>query len=269
MCVGNNRIGVKNDLIQTINFIIIATKEQLFKGFGLYPTWLFIILHICSFAIVIFYIFKEKNNISQKLKNFLKLVYIIALTYFFTIATIIPQNVGSAVMFPRNSYAYGSIIGLVFAFAIICLNIDEKLKYKNKIIAVVSIILLLMQIVQFNVIGINRYIVNYMDQYIILQVNNKIHNYEESTGNKIKNIAIYNKENSTIFYKEINDMINVSAINEVMSRKALIVLFMHRDLNNENQNNEIYNKYFKNNNWKMFNIDQIVLEGDTIHWYLY
>ena len=126
-----------------------------------------------------------------------------------------------------------------------------------------------MQIVQFNVIGINRYIVNYMDQYIILQVNNKIHNYEESTGNKIKNIAIYNKENSTIFYKEINDMINVSAINEEMSRKALIVLFMHRDLNNENQNNEIYNKYFKNNNWKMFNIDQIVLEGDTIHWYLY
>ena len=268
MLIGNSRVGVGKNLLQTIKFILLITKEQLIKGFGLYNSTLFICIYFFAFIISIFFIFNSKSRFKVKLINILKFIYIIFMTYIFTIATIIPQDIKSAVMFPRNSYAYGSIIGLMFLFITICINNEDNVKLKNTLIIAVFVILLIMEFVQFTTIGINRYIVNYMDKYIILQIDNKIDDYEEQTGNKIENVAIYNLENSDIFYSDINDMINVSAKNEEMSGRAILELFMHRKLENTQQSPRIYNEYFKDNNWQMFDLDQIVLEGNTMHWYL-
>ena len=262
--IGNNRVGIKHDFIQTIKFILVATKEQLFTGYGLYKAEQFVLLYVCALAIALFYIIKSE----EKTKNILKFIYLVFITYIFTVATIIPQNIETVVMFPRNTYAYGSIIGLVFLFLIVCLDNKES-KVKNKLIIIFILVLLTIEFIQFTIIGINRYVVNYIDKSIILEINNKIARYEQETGNKITNVAIYNLEKSKKFYDGINDNINISAKNEEMSGKALMEFFMHRQLENIEESMEIYNKYFKDNNWDKFNLDQVVLEGNTMHWYLY
>ena len=266
MMLGNNRVSMENTMIQKINFIIMATKEQLFKGFGLYPSTLFIAIHIVALAMVIVFTFLSNDNLKRKMYKILKIIYLIFITYFFTILTIIPQNINSIVMFPRNCYAYGSIIGLIFALDMIN---GREIKYKEKLIAVIALLLLVMEFVQFTSIGINRYIVNYMDKYVILEIDDKIKKYEESTGNKVENISIYNMKNSNKFYDGLSDSINVSAKNEEMSGRAIRMLFTHRELKEVPEKEEIYKRYFKNNNWDRFSLDQIVLEGNTIHWYLY
>lgn len=48
-----------------------------------------------------------------------------------------------------------------------------------------------------------------------------------------------------------------------------MVLFTHRIFNNELPSEKIYNEYFKDRNWTRFNLDQIVLQNNTMHWYLY
>ena len=269
MIIGNNRVGGDSNLLAKIEFILVATKERLFNGFGLYPNVIFLLIHIYAFAIVISNILISKEGLKQKLNNLLKLLYVVLVTWGFTVITIIPQNVDSLVMYPRTSYAYGSIIGIIFAFSSMCINNNEKEKYISKIIIAISIILLLIQFIQFNIIAINRYNVNNIDKNIILEIDEKISQYEKETGIEIKNIAIYNEENSKRFYDGINDMINVSAKNEELSRNAILALFAHRSFNSEQPSEKIYNEYFKDKNWTTFNLDQIVLKNDTMHWYLY
>ena len=268
--IGNKRVGGNYNLIQTISFIFNASNEQLFTGFGLYNKILFILLHVVIFVGAVTCIITTEKGIKQKMLDLLKYLYMLFITYFFTIATIIPQNASSAVMFPRNSYAYGSIIGLSLIFVVVFIKKNQKqIKYINQFVVTILISVLIMEFIQFTNIGINRYIVNYMDKYIVYEINEKIDNYESKTGIKVENVAIYNIDNSNVFYPEINDMINVSAKNEEMSGAAILELFMHRKLRETQQNEEIYNKYFKDNDWDMFNLDQIVLEGKTMHWYLY
>ena len=265
MLIGNTRVGVKNNYFETFKFIINASGKHLFSGFGLYPISLFIILHIVSLLYVLFLILKQKQDKSKKC---FYLLYIILMTYFFTIITIIPQDIKSAVMFPRNSYSFGSIIGIIFAFAIILLTKEEK-KNQNKIMIYISFIVLLMEFVQFTIIGINRYIVNYMDKYIALQIEEKINKYEKETGYTIKKLAIYNLDNSEVFYPDLQDMINVSAKSEKLSNKALLVFYLRKELIDAEEDSKIYNKYFKDKNWKFFDLDQIVFYENTMHWYLY
>lgn len=263
--IGNKRINSKIDLVQKIGFIINSTKEQLLQGFGLYPTMLFITIHLVVLVIAIFSILRQNN----KVKNLTKLGYIVFMTYFFTIATIFPQDINSVVMFPRNSYAFGSIVGLIVSFIMITNNSDSNKNDKNNVLLIPIIALLMIELMQFHIIETNRYIVNDIDKKIVLEINNKISDYEEKTGNRITNIAIYNEENSHRFYSNINDNINVSALSEEMSRKAMMGYYTRRELNSIKTSEIIYDKYFKNKTWKEFNLNQVILDGDTIHWYLY
>ena len=108
-----------------------------------------------------------------------------------------------------------------------------------------------------------------MDKYIVYEIQEKIHDYEQSTGNKIEHIAVYNLDKTDKFYPDLQDMINVSAKNEQPSGTALLVFYMNKKLDVVGTNQTIYENYFKNKNWRLFNLDQIVLEGNTMHWYLY
>ena len=196
------------------------------------------------------------------------LVYVILLTYIFSIAPLITQNSSSLAIYPRIVYTFGSIVGIIFSFCYINIKIDLK-STLNSIIISISILLLVIEFITFNTIAINRYIVNYMDKYIVYEIQEKIHDYEQSTGNKIEHIAVYNLDKTDKFYPDLQDMINVSAKNEQPSGTALLVFYMNKKLDVVGTNQTIYENYFKNKNWRLFNLDQIVLEGNTMHWYLY
>lgn len=62
-----------------------------------------------------------------------------------------------------------------------------------------------------------------------MEIEEKIEQYERETGYTIENIAVYNIDNSQIFYTDIQDMINVSAKNEKLSGLALLVFYTQRE----------------------------------------
>ena len=45
--------------------------------------------------------------------------------------------------------------------------------------------------------------------------------------------------------------------------------YLERDLEEIDPKEEIYDKYYKNKNWKIFDIDQIVLIDDVLHMYTF
>ena len=70
--IGNKIVNSKIDLIQKFGFIVNSTKEHLLQGFGLYPTILFVAIHLVVLTMAIIIILKQNN----KVKNLLKLGYI-------------------------------------------------------------------------------------------------------------------------------------------------------------------------------------------------
>ena len=113
-------------------------------------------------------------------------------------------------MFPRTTYAFGSIIGIILLYLF--------KYYNNKIIKsciiFLSIFILTTELISFNNIAINRYKTNNKDKHIIVQIENEINKYEQSTGITVTKLALYNLDNATKFYPEVNDTLNVSAISE-------------------------------------------------------
>ncbi len=272
MIIGNSRVGVEHDLVRTLGFILSVTGERLITGFGMYPRGIYTVLNILTILIAFFVICSSKKQLKEKLILCTKIVYMVLMTYVFTILVIVPQDVSQAVMFPRNSYAFASIIGLVFSTILLIIDeSEENIFYAKaqKIMAGILLIMMVMEFWSFTKIAINRYSVNYLDKYIALEIERKIEEYEAETGYKVRNIALYNVENSTKFLPDLDDRITVSARSEELSSLALMVYYTKRELNKVDADDTISSTYFENKNWDMFDMDQIVIEGNTLHWYLY
>ncbi len=251
------RVGSSYNLMATLKTIMDTTFHQLLNGFGLFPRGFISGLLFISIIIVLYYIYKAK----ERTRLLCSLFYVLVMVYFFTIAPVLPQNSDTIVFFPRTAYAFGSIFGLLFIL------INKKAN--NHTLIFISLILLVVEFVSFNRIEIDRYIVNYEDKQIVLQVEEKVKEYEESTGIEVKNLAIYNQQASKKFYSGLEDNINVCAKNEQPSGTALYVYYTNRKVQLADKDEEVEKAYFNNKHWKNFSLDQVVIKGNTIHWYLY
>lgn len=255
--MSRDRVGSNHNLYKVFNFIISSTKSILINGFGLLPRGFFHLIILVSIIVSIYYCLNTK----KKLINILSLIYIISIIYLFTIAPIIPQNSNDLLIFPRTTYVFGSIVGILF----ILVNNKNNYKLLNSIL----LIILVVEFYSFKRIELNRYIVNYQDKQIINRIDDKINNYEEETGINVKYLSIYNQNHSHLFDSDIKDNINVTARAQHPNCEALFVYYTNREIKEKSSDEDIYNNYFKNKHWKYFDLDQVVIVGDTLHWYLY
>lgn len=265
--LGTSRLNLEHNLLETITIISNQVLKVLLNSFNILPSGIFTLFIFITLIIVIVSIaLQSKINFSKKMFLTFGLIYVIFMTYLFTVFPMFAQDPKTIAVFPRSTYTFGSIIGIIFAFSLINLNNQKNIE---NIITFISILLLFIQFICFNNIAINRFIVNYMDKYIIFEIEEKINNYENTTGTKIENISIYNLENAEKFYTSLNDSLNISARSEKMSCSHLLKYYLHRNFNFIEPDENIYNNYFKNKNWTLFNLDQIVIKGNTLHWYIY
>ena len=250
------RVGGVFNISKTFNTIISATTH-LIDGFGLFPKGFTVIFLIITIIITSYYILTNKK---QK-KLFIYMIYIILITYVFTILPIIPQTGERIAIYPRTCYAFFSIVGILY------LIINNK---KNtKILSTLIIIFLGMELLTFTRLEINRYKVNEKDKEIVLKIEEKVREYENANNIKVDKLAIYNLKNSKKFYDRLNDNINVSAIKENPSGIATYTYYTNRHLSYTNSSDDVYNNYFKNIDSHNFSLDQVVIIDNTIHWYLY
>ena len=275
--IGNSRVNSSYNLMQTLDFIIRATKEQLMNAFGLLPDGVFRFAIYGSLSLIIILIIVNNYTRDQKSENIDNhvwrdlgyLFYILVVGYVFTVITVIPQNIETAVMFARTSYAFGSIIGIMYAYTIIHIYRLGNHSKVYKTFIVLSIIVLVIELASIWKIEINRYKVNELDREIVLKINEEIDKYEMQSGNKITKLAVYNLERANKFYEGLDDHINVSAKSEMPSCLALLVFYTRKQIKQVDEDKIVYEEHFKNKQWNGFNLNQIYIEKDTLHWYIY
>lgn len=255
----NARLSESNFLL-SIKIIFPQIKNMLIKSYNILPQYFFLFFCIVILIITIYSCIKKRTIL---LSSF-SLIYILLALLCITIAPQIMQNPSSVWLVPRSTYVFASLPGILLIF----LSLNFKINLKtNKLILIFLSIFLIVQFISFQKIAIDRYILNYMDKTVSLEIQNLINQYETKNNIEIKNIAFYQDSLPSYSYPGlfVSGDINLKAFYIDWSRNLILNFYLNRNLVEVKSSGTIYNKFFYNKNWNSFNDDQIVFDNDTIH----
>lgn len=263
----NERVAGKIVLSESIIKMLQGTKRMVINTYDLLPKYVFMILIAVLLGIIIYQAIKKKISSKKKILEILGACYLIAGTLFATVAPQILQDTSSIWFVARSSYTMASIIGLLTMY--IFMKTQIHVKMKNMLI-VILLAFLLLQFVSFMSFSIDNYIGNYIDKMTTLEINQLIKDYEEKMGQQITQISIYHDSEIQYTYPELKasgDM-NIKAYSADWCVPQIIQMYTGRNLTTV-ENDETLKNEFLQKNWNVFDKEQIVFQGDTMHICLY
>ena len=216
--------------------------NDLKNGFYLYKPFFLPGMFILLIGIAIYF-----SKANKKAKSPMpSILFILGISLLVTIIPMFFQNIDKMEYTATIYYSLASVTGIIFVL------LNKKIK--ASFISGFIILLLLVEYISFSNAAINRYIENYKEKDFILNVEERVVEYEESTSQKIEKIALYKNENS----KKRKD-----------SAMAMYEYYTKRTLEETNQMDFINTRYFEEKTWDEYAIDQAVVMSGAIHWYLY
>lgn len=259
----NARTTGSIDIIRSINKVASGTWNMLINTSRIMPKYIFITLVLLVILLILYKIFTKKVQTKDELLNVLKLLYIIAGTVIVTVLPYIMQSTNSIWIVPRSAFTIASLAGILLLFLFI--NFDINI-IQEKIILVIGIIFLLIQFARFQDISIDRYILNYMDKEVSMQIKELMIDYEKETGTNIENIAIYYDKNSSYTYNGlfVSGDINTKGYVPDWCVDKVLQYYVKPELNVVNKDSEI-EAYFKEYDWNYFNKEQVIFKDNTMH----
>lgn len=262
----NQRVSGKIEFIKSFGLILKNTKDMLIDTYNILPKYFFLIIVIIMIIFVVISVIIKKDK-KEIFINLLKLSYIILGVYIVTIFPQIMQSTASIGFAPRNTYAFASILGILFLYN----NMIGNYKIIRILEIMILIILLFIQYISFNNIIRNRYILNYNDYNNAMSILEKVKEYEENTGIYIDSVAIYKQNGNSLSYRDlyISGDINVKATCPEWSRIDYLEFYLNRNLSVVSEDEEVYEEYFKNVNTKSFSTEHIFLRDNVMHFCLY
>lgn len=266
----NSRVSAGIDIVESVKLILKYTKEMLQYTFNILPEYFFII--VLGILAIICLVTILTKNVGKKKKIILVLqsIYVVLAIYIAAVFPQIMQSTTSIGFAPRNTYVFASIIGILVLFIFMIIE-EDSIKILKNIILMIIVVFICVQYLAFTNIERNRYILNYIDYYNVLQIKEKVTKYEEETGNIIKKVSTYKQNGNQVSYPELwtSGDINIKATCPDWSRIDYLEYYLDRELEEIKNSEEVYERYFKGNDWKIFDLDQIVLIEDTLHICLY
>lgn len=265
----NDRVNGKIILSESIEKIINGTKSML-NTYGILPKGFFLILLVLMIALTLFIIIFNKEKISKKIIKILGLFYVIIANLGITIAPQIMQNTSSIWFVPRSTYPFASLIGIIAIYILLCTNkffIKNKIKLRNICVISISIFLIIIQFYRFNEIELDHYNLNYLDKLNSMQIGQKIKEYEEKNGKKVKYICIYQDQNVSYTYNgliAIGD-INITGFYPDWSIVNMINYFNNLNLE-EKEKDSMIEIQFLQKDWNNYSDEQLIFKDDTLHY---
>lgn len=248
---------------------IVDGMEYLFiNSFEIIPKYLFVIVLLIVTLIGLYLLIKSTYTRKKKFLITIAGIYVIIGTIIVCTFPHIMEDTSSIWIVARSNYAIASLIGIVLLYIYMNLKVE---KTTQKILLIVMILYLAFQYVGFQMVIRDNYIVGYQDQYMCKQIEEKIGNYEKDTGIVISKVAFYFGQDKQYTYPFVygNKDINIKAMYTEWSRLNSLKYYMNRDLIQIEKDEEVYNQYFKEKQWKYFNDEQVILIDDTLHLFVY
>lgn len=254
----NARVKGNMILSESLSKMLEGTQRMLVDTYDLLPHYLFLTMIIILLGVIIYKAIKEKKVVAIG-----SAFYILVGTLFATVAPQILQDTNAIWFVARSSYPMAAILGMLMWY----LGTEFELKniVKN-IIIMVSILFLMIQFVNFMRYIIDNYIGNYMDKTITLEINDKMKEYEEKTGNVIDSVAIYRDSMVQYAYpglKASGDM-NIKAYSADWCVSRILKLYTGREFQLV-EGDTAKKEEFSLKNWDYFDKEQVIFEDNIMH----
>lgn len=163
---------------------------------------------------------------------------------------------------------------LTFLTIAIAVKIDAK-EDKRLCGLTVGAMCLFLALNAYSAAGIvtNNIATNRLDENYAREIETRIEEYQNSTGNEIYKIATVNDENPTYSYEGIqyvtHDM-NIRGLVVSWGDVNLINYYCDKNYEKVPMPDEIYDAYFKGKDWSVFDLDaQTVFVDDTLYLAMY
>lgn len=276
-------IGIYNGLIHAMreNFestgeslvsqmIHIAFQEihSLRSTFEAYPRDLFVGLAAIVFVLAVIAILRS----SHKLLHALNLACSILAVFVLSAAPV----VGGGGYDMRVLYPLASLLGILVID--LHMTLHEAHASDGRVLRamraaqwLVLVVLFAMMFVGYHRIYRDKYLSNYLDQVRCLQIGERIAAYEAQSGNRITTVAFYSdghgsKAQYPGLYSE-GDLTTSSFRTDWSDKNALnYYLGTHYA---RGEQDPAYVEYFAAKNWDQMSDEQIVFDGDTLHYCVY
>lgn len=259
----SSRVNGSIILGESLKRVFSNTKNMIISTYGILPKYLLMSLILLVVIGIIYQIVRQKKTVKLKILDISKVIYIIAGTLFATVAPQLMQNTDSIWFVSRSTYSYAALYGILVCY--LFMN-HKPSKRMETITFLFSVVLLIIQLVRFNVIATDRYKLNAIDYEITKKITASIEEYEKTTGNQITKIAIYEDKSIEFTYDGIfaTGDTNIKAWYKDWSIKAIIRYYSGKNLDIVEKNPQLEEK-FKQYDWKSFEKEQLIFDEDTLH----
>lgn len=258
----SSRVGHSNAFLNILKdtciWIITITKDSFYHLPNNY-------LLQCYLVVILFILFLFLQSTNKK-------IYILSVIYSFFVVLIVaffPFFSGVTSDYAcRTVYPYGSIFGILVTVAL-QLSTSRKNKQVIRIFSILAILLMFTQYILFQNVFLDRYKGNQVDKYICQMIGERIRDYETNTENTVSTICFYKDQSLTwgidgAFQNGLLDRAhatgwsNLASINYYLDKQYI-----------KSEPQEYYINYFQSKNWNFYSDEQLIFEGDTLHFCVY
>lgn len=259
-------INIKNTVVSVFNTI----KNLFTDCIGTMPKYFYTVLLVIGFSFLCTLLFK--GIIARKTKA--KLALVITIVLIGTFLSIFPSAIFDTWLAHRTVSGFATILPLLYLMIFSLILKSEVKMLKGYLYApMLGIIILYILVNWYWTMDIYRgqVITNTVDQQDAAFYYSKIEQYEEQTGQEIKNIAYTEDASFTWSVPEViaPKSINNRAYDTSWGRREIIRFVSGRQFNIVEFDENIYEEYFKGKDWDLVSEKQIKCIGDTAYIVLY
>lgn len=259
-----------DDLLANLVFAIKGLVQNTMSTCGILPKYVFIV-SICLVIIVSLVGIAVRSKGKIACIQLLNLIILFAGTAVASTSTII---MGSGWFAARVIYPYASMFGIFLINFYVNIFDDHAgnrfYKYANVTMGLIVITFLFIQNFQFHKIAKDKYLTNYTDKYRCEMIEESIHNYEQKTNVKLQYISFYRDGQPDIQYDGLfhqGDLVVSSFITDWSDLAA--INYYSNETYMRGEVNPKYQTYFSGKDWKIFSEEQLIFDGDTLHFCVY
>lgn len=264
--IGNNERNATlstDVIIDNIKNIIILQKDLWINGYNLLPRYSCLIIGLTA---LLFFVAVTIRQIKSKNANLINIIGLYIILFGLYIVSFAPHLI-SGVFWPAQRTITPWFFFIAFTFILIIIFLERP--KENRIILCLLLLFLLLNIQVGNQILTNNKIVNFLDRQLAYELNEKIIEYEMTTGEDVKYIAFYEDSQPQYTYPNVDYLLydtNIKASRIPWSRVNCINYWLNSDYIETEKNEELDENYFQKKDWQYFNAEeQIIFSGNIVN----
>ena len=263
----SSRVKRDSGLSEVISSTFSDIRDTFLTSGRIAPGWFLPLCLLLALAFSVIYIRKSRKKL-----GFFTLPYIL---FVVTAISFAPYFLGTTndIYAIRIKYPFAAMTGILLVNIFVNFNLPEENERKRKQAEAPLLVFcaasFLIQAACFVTIFVDRYKTNQMDKYLCYLTIQKIAEYQDETGNEVTMISIYSDARRSWSHHGLNSsLLNTRAHVQNWSDVSSISFYAGKQFKRGGQN-ENYRNYFAGRDWNLYNEDQYIFDGNTLHWCIY